>query len=223
MNILTNTAAMICLTVLFIASALVGGPSNALEVRTMHWLAQVRADWPNATVAIGGITYLGGAYVTIGLASFASLWLLLRRLPGRTLLLALTVLLVRLLVEWLKDWIGRPRPHIGIDWLPTSLAFPSGHAANSMTAFLLMALVLAPQRWRAPWALGAMILSIIVGLSRIYLGVHWPSDVIGGWVFGLIAVGAAMAVGERSGVLRLEPQHEIVGGHRPALGEDEAA
>lgn|SRR4030095_3230088 len=210
------------LLALFVAVAIVGGPANRVETGLMQQLAEARADWPRLTGLVGGVTTLGGAYATLGVTCAASFWLLLRGAPARALLLALTVIAERLMVEGLKDWIGRPRPHFGIDWLPPSLAFPSGHSAHSMTAFLATALIAAPATRRGPWAMSALVLSVVVGLSRVYLGVHWPSDVIGGWALGLIAVSAAMMVGEGSGVLRFEPQHQIVGRHRPALGEDEA-
>ena len=211
------------LVMLVVAAALAGGPANGLEPEVMRQMAEFRADWPKLTGMVAGLTNLGGAYVTLGVTSAASLYLLLRRLPAQALLLAFTVLLERSLVDGLKDWIGRPRPQFDVSWLPTSLAFPSGHAANSMTAFLATALIAATPGFRRTAAITAVALSIIVGLTRVYLGVHWPSDVIGGWALGLLAVGAALAIGGRSGLLPLEPQHQIVGRHRPPLDEDEAA
>ena len=189
----------------------------------MRSVAGFRADQPGLTNLVWGVTTLGSAYATLGATSLASLWLLLRRSPAQVLLLALTVLIERALVDACKDWLGRPRPQFELDWLSHSLAFPSGHAANSMTAYLATALILAPPAHRRPWAIGALILSLVIGLSRSYLGVHWPSDVIGGWALGLLAVGAALLVGARSGALSFEPQHQIVGRHRLPLGEDEAA
>ena len=213
----------IVLLLLILAAGFVGGPQNPLEHHTMTRMAELRSDWPNLTAAVAGLTTLGGAYATLGLASAASLWLLLRRASARALLLALTVLLERLLVDGLKEWIGRPRPGIQLDWFTSSLAFPSGHAANSMTAFLATALIAAPPHLRRTTAFAAVALSVLVGLTRIYLGVHWPSDVIGGWSLGLLCVGSAVAIGERSAALRFEPQHEIVGRHRSAISEDETA
>lgn len=209
------------LTLIFIAAAIAGGPTDPAELVLMREMAALRASWPGFTAMAAGLTNLGGAYVTMSLVCAASLWLLVRGAPSRALLLSLCVIAERSLVEGLKDLIGRPRPHVQVDWLPHSLAFPSGHAANSMTAFLATALITAPPHLRRTAAIAGMAASVLVGLTRIYLGVHWPTDVIGGWAFGLVAVLAATEIGQRSGVLRFEPQHQIVGRHVPALGEDE--
>ncbi|MGW0555950.1 phosphatase PAP2 family protein [Streptomyces sp. NPDC002926] len=89
--------------------------------------------------------------------------------------------------------IGRPRPATA-DWVThaSSFAFPSGHA----TTFALMAGLLAwaiAGRARPALAYAGCVLlvswAIAVGLSRVYLGVHWPSDVLGGWLFALAWLG----------------------------------
>ena len=210
-------AAMIAMLV---AGAVAGGPGNSWDVGAMRAMVGLRSAWPGVIPWVVALTNLGAAPVTLGATAIASLTLL-RRAPAATLLLALTVLIERSLVDAFKDWIGRPRPSIGAIGLPHSLAYPSAHAANSMTAFLAIALIAAPPAYRRPMLMGAVVLSIAVGLSRIYLGVHWPSDVIGGWALGLLAVTIALAVGKRSGAL--DEQHQIVGVHRPALDEDEPA
>ena len=92
-----------------------------------------------------------------------------------------------------------------------------------MSAFLIIAMVAAPPRFRSAAMIAALLTSLAVGATRPYLGVHWPSDVIGGWALGLVAVWIVLRVGERSGVLAFEPQHDVVGRHRAAIGENEAA
>jgi len=208
------------LIIAFVLAAVGGGHLDGTEVALMRRLATIRADWPQVTDVVVALTTLGGAPVTLAVAGGASLWLLFRRAWGRALLLSATVLGERWLVEALKDWIGRPRPPLDFHLLPHSFAYPSGHAANSMTAFLVTALMVSPPQYRRAAAGAALILTAAVGLSRIYLGVHWPSDVIGGWALGLLSVAAAMFIGQRSGALSLELQHDVVRRHGAAASEE---
>jgi len=188
------------LILVFALAALIGEPGFGPDPALMNMVAEMRADWPPVTQAAALLTKLGGAPVTLGIAGMATLWLLLRRAPGPALLLAITVVSERWLVDGLKLWIGRPRPPLDPTLL-NSLAYPSGHSANSMTAFLATALIASPPAYRRTAAIAALVVAIIVGLTRVWLGVHWPSDVIGGWALGLLTVVAALAVGERSGAL----------------------
>jgi undecaprenyl-diphosphatase len=108
----------------------------------------------------------------------------LHRTHGVILWIAVT-LTCRLMVT-LEKWVfALPRPHPSFHHVTVhSYAFPSGHSANSMATYLSFALIMVAARWR-PWALAvALAVSFAVGLSRIILGVHWPSDVMGGWAFG---------------------------------------
>jgi len=87
-----------------------------------------------------------------------------------------------------------------------------------MAVFVSIALIATPPAWRKPALFLAIFLSILVGFTRPYLGVHWPSDVVGGWALGLVAAGIAFAWGRRSGAI--ESQHQVVGGHLPPVRED---
>ena len=205
----------------FLAFAAIGGPSSGWDGAVAAWFAQLRVMSPNVERWAAAITTIGGAPVTLGFALFVTLWLLARRMLRTALLLAATVLIARLMSDLLKDLIGRPRPHV--EHLPASLAFPSGHAANSLTTYLAIALFVAPPRYRRPAILAALAITIVVGITRVVLGVHWASDVFGGWTLGLLAVGLAQAIGERSGALRLESQHDVIARHIPPVGEDEPA
>ena len=100
----------------------------------------------------------------------------------------------------IKAWVARPRPGLvpHLDQV-SSMSFPSGHALNSTLFYLALALVLAPllKRRSAQWSLYgfALISSLAIGLSRIALGVHWPSDVLASWVMacGWLALWAIVA------------------------------
>ena len=96
----------------------------------MDAAAGLRSSVPGLVKISAAVTILGGYPFTLGVAISATLILLARKQWRPALLLLATVLLERLVVELLKDWIGRPRPLLA--HLPNSLAFPSGHSANSM-------------------------------------------------------------------------------------------
>jgi undecaprenyl-diphosphatase len=67
-----------------------------------------------------------------------------------------------------------------------------------MIVYLTLALLLtAGTRWKWPAVIAAITLSAFVGLSRVMLGVHWPTDVVGGWAFGLLWVLIALPLAER--------------------------
>jgi undecaprenyl-diphosphatase len=100
------------------------------------------------------------------------------------LVMIVTVPLAGVTSSLFKEAFGRDRP----DLVPhldvvTSLSYPSGHAVNAMAVLLLGALLLGEKR-RGLWVPLALVGAFIVGLSRPMLGVHWPTDVLGGWLLG---------------------------------------
>lgn len=133
------------------------------------------------------LTELGGYRVLLSATAIGALVLLLRREWRATLVLLAITLSGRLLIDWQKIWTGRVRPEDQVHLVQVqSLSFPSGHAANATLVWLCLALLLPRfrrSRTLAIWA--AVWLALAVGASRVVLGVHWPSDVIGGWAFGL--------------------------------------
>jgi membrane-associated phospholipid phosphatase len=92
----------------------------------------------------------------------------------------------------MKEAFGRTRPGL-VPWLDTAetYAYPSGHAAGAMVVLLTGALLLGGRQS----VLVALLVAVAIGLSRIALGVHWPSDVIGGWTYGggMAMIGYAVA------------------------------
>lgn len=135
------------------------------------------------------ITLVGEWQSMLALVAVAALWLLYRRRVRAALLFAGVTLSGRLLILLQKESIGRMRPdseeHLVV---VRSLSFPSAHTANSMIVFLALAIFAVPERHRRVAVLLALVATLVVGLSRPMLGVHWPSDVIGGWAFGALWV-----------------------------------
>jgi membrane-associated phospholipid phosphatase len=133
------------------------------------------------------LTQLGGVLcvtVTVGLIIFG---LIQQRQPRNALLLALIVGGAGILNLILKLLFQRTRPDLW-EAITTELtySFPSGHAmASSALAYALIILL-----WRTKWQAAALIIGIgyilVIGLTRVYLGVHFPSDVIGGWIISLL-------------------------------------
>jgi undecaprenyl-diphosphatase len=112
--------------------------------------------------------------------------------------LLLVILTGRGLTEAQKYWIARARPDIEPHLVVVKTwSFPSGHATSSMIFYLALALAIAPVGWRRIAAAAAILLSLLIGVSRVMLGVHWPSDVIGGWCFGLLWVLVTLHPAER--------------------------
>lgn len=144
------------------------------------------------------VTDLGAGVVLVPVGIGLVLWLLLRGRPATALLVGAVLIAASLGSDVLKELVARPRPP-GEPLVPVQgFSFPSGHAVNSTVAFGLVALL----AWRSGLALRArrivtallVLAPFLVGLSRIGLGAHFPSDVVAGWLAGLAVVAAVGAV-----------------------------
>ena len=160
-----------------------------------------------AASSAGGPVVLGAVTVAAGVV-LGIIW----RSLGPVLAAGVTVAGNGVLTVALKDAVGRSRPPLGGALAAADgYAFPSGHAAAAAAAFGVLALLCSgPVRSQAArvavWASAAM-LTTLVGISRIYLGVHWTTDVIGGWAFGalwlavVVTGSAALSRGRDGGIL----------------------
>jgi undecaprenyl-diphosphatase len=154
---------------------------------------------PALLIIARAFTALGEPTVLIAAGVICALWLWWVGRGRLALALVAIVTIGRGLSEAQKYWIARVRPdvepHLVI--VKTS-SFPSGHATSSMIFYLTVALALsAGTRWHRAAASGAITLSLLIGTSRVMLGVHWPSDVIGGWAYGMLWVLLTLPLAER--------------------------
>lgn len=144
-------------------------------------------------------TFLGEPTVLVGAGFLVAGFVWWRRGGRLAIALLFVILLGRGLSEVQKYWVARARPDIEPHLVVVKTSsFPSGHATSSMIFYLTLALALTiGTRWHRFAALSAIGLSLLIGTSRVMLGVHWPSDVIGGWSFGMLWVLLTLRFSER--------------------------
>ncbi|MGZ3234098.1 MAG: phosphatase PAP2 family protein [Croceibacterium sp.] len=135
------------------------------------------------------VTSLGGVLLRNLIAIGAVTALLFLRMRREAILLALTVAGAWLVDAAIKGLVGRPRPEIVPHLTEAGGAgFPSGHAFNSAVVYIAIALAFATLSARESVRLTiigtAIVLSLIIAWSRVWLGVHFPSDVAAGWLGG---------------------------------------
>ncbi len=136
-----------------------------------------------------------GSLATVGpVAAAVSIWLWRRGASGRSARAALLSMSSVIVMLTFKEIFHRTRP-LGAVALPQlGYSFPSGHALNTMAIGVTLAYLLYREAVAPRWAVGAaVVFSLLVGVSRVYLDVHWATDVIGGWSLGVaIAAGCAL-------------------------------
>jgi undecaprenyl-diphosphatase len=149
------------------------------------------------TVALA-LDTIGGEPIAIVLIVVAAVALALLRRPADAVMVILS-LIPLLISHELKEIVDRPRPDyhlLGLD--PQSFSFPSGHSVyGAIFGGLLIYLAdgLVPSRLTRRWLQAGLAgLILAMGASRVYLGVHWPSDVIGGLLFGGVSLAGLIAL-----------------------------
>jgi undecaprenyl-diphosphatase len=191
----TRILAISVLAATWLAMLLLGAGPVDREVL----LALYAGSRPPLVLAALGFTALGSWTAVVLVTVTAAAWLAYKRRTRAALLLLAGTIVARALVIIQKYEFDRLRPdeHLRLVEV-SSKSFPSGHSANSMLVYPLCALLLAPPRWRRAALMMAVVLAIGVGVSRVLLGVHWPSDVVGGWSFGAISALLILQAHERS-------------------------
>lgn len=174
-------------------------PGNTAEPLGPPWLQEMMRDF----TALGGIAVL--TLITIGVV----VYLVLDRKRRAALAVGVAVVGGLLISTFVKMGIDRARP----DLVPhgsfvSTASFPSGHSMMAAVVYLTLAVMLARlrPRWRVKVFLmsAAIFVVVLVGISRVYLGVHWPTDVLAGWT-----VGSAWAMLCWIVMLRLQHRGEV--------------
>lgn len=186
-------AAVVLAAIWFEMLTLGAGPADAALGQLLY-----AGGHPLAIAVARLFTFLGEPVVLIGFGIVAAYALWSRREQRYAVAVLALMLIGRGLAQVQKYAIMRFRPEDEVHLVPVSTpSFPSGHATSSMIVYLTLALVFASHRWKWPAVAGALLLSFCIGVSRVMLGVHWPTDVIGGWAFGLLWVMLALPEAER--------------------------
>ena len=141
---------------------------------------------PNLDLWMLGLSMFGSPPLMFFFCALIVLALWSNRRRGDAWFFMASVVGAGLLNQIAKLAFGRPRPELWIVIDPRSdFSFPSGHAMGTMALYAAVAVLLWRTRLSAPWLIGGGALVFLIGLSRVYLSMHYPSDVLCGWLASL--------------------------------------
>ncbi len=181
----------IVLAICFVALGLEAAHGATLPVDQSAMLALHAWTTASLTLTMRALTELGSGYVVIplGVVQAVLYW----RQGARLNALALTIAIATapVIVEGAKLAFARPRPEVFVPLtVEQGFSYPSGHATLATVAYGFSALLAVPRLRARPWRVAvagaAPAIVVLVCLSRVYLGVHYPSDVVGGILLGSV-------------------------------------
>lgn len=166
------------------------GGMFSFDVDMLLWLHTYEASWLDQAAII--VSDIGDPVVVAVVTTVFAVLLWFSRYRWRASFIFIAVGGVSAFNYFVRPFLGRPRPALWISPTPkTSFGFPSGHAITSMSLMLALLLIAWPTRWRWPALILGVGFVLATGFARLYLGVHYPSDIVGGW---LVAVTGTMIV-----------------------------
>ncbi|RZJ45736.1 MAG: phosphatase PAP2 family protein [Brevundimonas sp.] len=180
------------MTFVEVADDMTEADGQMFDLQILHWLQPVAGEprgpwWLHEAAA--DLTSLGGISVLTLFAIIAFSFLLIQRKRLSALLLVVGLIGGVCLSEGLKALFERERPPVAYQAVETiNASFPSGHALLSTVFYLTLGVMLTrafPQKRFKAFVLGsAILIALLIGVTRVYLGAHWASDVIAGWCAG---------------------------------------
>src|SRR3990170_6446359 len=170
-------------------------PLAAVDRETAEWVAASMPSWAESLARLP--SWIGGWIGLTAIGIIMTVVLIRERAWFALVFLLMAFAGSQLVVALLKAWFDRPRPDVGSAIaLPPSAAFPSGHAAAgvaSLGAAAILAAERLPSRRARTWLWTVVVAGgFTVGLSRIVLNVHYVTDVLAGWCFGLAWLAACL-------------------------------
>jgi undecaprenyl-diphosphatase len=181
---------LVLIYVVLTVGVLSGSDVDGLDTLVFRWAGT--KPWPGMYELVSWWVLLGQRAICCGIAAAWFVWVAVRRRDLRplltfvvvTLVLNVTVGVVKLAIGRLGPLqLGRSAADIGASRVfDDGTIFPSGHTSNAVVIWGLMALLAV--RHRKVWGAVAGLMAVTVGLSTIYLGTHWVSDVVAGWAAG---------------------------------------
>ncbi|WP_368680556.1 phosphatase PAP2 family protein (plasmid) [Rhodococcus opacus] len=179
------------LFVCLLASVLTGwAPAQTADDAVVDSLNSLVSAVPWLPAVLQRVTYLGGSGVAWILLSVAFVWLAIRRERVLAIYVVVTGLGAAVLTTGIKALVERARPTVDSPVIATSgLSFPSGHSLGSTVTYGVLLLVFLPtvrSRFHKPVVIAFAGMVVAIGVTRVGLGVHYPSDVLGGWLLGVL-------------------------------------
>jgi len=182
-------AALLCVAFIKLGSEVAEGETRDVDAAILRAAWSLRSGHPWLADVLRDFSGLGSTAVLTLVVVFAAGYLAVRSAWTTAAIVAASAISGTALVSAFKTAFGRLRPDPAFaDMQVPGLSFPSGHATISAIVFLTVGALIAStrQRWeeRTFILCAAALLAVLVGISRVALGVHWATDVVGGWAFG---------------------------------------
>lgn len=164
---------------------------NTFDSHIIHIVRSVASPL-TTTIAIA-ITSIGNPYSMLGLTVVATLTLLFIHQNNAALFLLVNMAVFSSLNHIIKEWVARPRPSAHHLVVASGFSFPSGHSSGALLFFgslSIIAIYLIKSHYWRHLVIGlCLILTLLIGISRIYVQVHYPTDVLAGFMLALTGLG----------------------------------